>query len=644
MTTTTDRAGDALSSVVETVIAEIAAANAITGDVTESEPEAIVDASAFLALGINEALVRALADLKISTPTPVQAQAIPAALAGKDLLVSSQTGSGKTAAFMLPALQMIAERPATDRPSGAPARTNGRRPRPGPAKPHLIVLTPTRELAQQVTAATSSFGKYLKRIVCTSIVGGMPYPRQLEMLAKMPEILVATPGRLLDHMGSGRIDLSELSMLVFDEADRMLDMGFSEDIDSIIAQTPANRQTLMFSATVGGRIPELAAGLLNDPVRITIEQQQLEYDRIEQRLHFVDDAQHKAKLLAHVLGDESMQQAIVFTGTKIEADELADDLTELGYAASALHGDMKQSMRNRTLQGLRRGEIKVLVATDVAARGIDVPNISHVVNYALPRHSEDYIHRIGRTGRAGRSGVAVNLVHHGDRYKWTKIERMLPARVEASEVAGLEPTRAPKRREGTSGTFRPRDNSSGAGGKDRWSKERRERSAGSGSGFRRDDRVVERGSFDDRAPSANRDEFRPRPATDRRPSGENRYASDAPRPARRFDNDSVPRAAAPAAFVDPESRGNTYAANEGRPPRRFGRDETGGGYRGARESRPFGAGDSAAAPREPRRFGGDDRPALRSDSRPASRDGAPRRPENRDGAPRRSGSSDWARR
>ena len=453
-----------------------------------------VDVSAFLALGLNEALCRAMADLNIHTPTPVQAQAIPAALQGRDLLVSSQTGSGKTAAFMLPALQKILDMPAPERATGRPERTNGRRPRPEPARPKLVVLTPTRELAQQVTTATTAFTKYLRRIVCTSIVGGMPYPRQLDMLAKMPDILVATPGRLLDHIGSGRIDLSQLAMLVFDEADRMLDMGFSEDIDAIMGQTPETRQTLMFSATMVGRIAELASELLNDPVRVCIEQQQLEYDRIEQRLHFVDDAQHKAKLLAHLLAHESMQQAIVFTGTKLEADELADDLVELGYAASALHGDMKQSHRNRTLQSLRRGEIKILVATDVAARGIDVPNISHVVNYALPRHSEDYIHRIGRTGRAGRSGIAVNLVHHGDRYKWTKIERMLPARVDASEVEGLEPQRAPKPRTG-----RPGDGYRSGGGsgrdfnsKDRWSRDRKEgqaaRSPSDRSGPRSDDR------------------------------------------------------------------------------------------------------------------------------------------------------------
>ena len=639
MTTTTDRAGDALSSLVETINAQLDA----TADTVAEEPETL-DPTAFLALGISESLVRALMDLKIHTPTPVQAQAIPAALAGKDLLVSSQTGSGKTAAFMLPALQKIADRPATERPDSRPARANGRRPRPGPAKPQLIVLTPTRELAQQVTSATSQFGKYLKRIVCVSIVGGMPYPRQLEMLAKMPEILVATPGRLLDHMGSGRIDLSELSMLVFDEADRMLDMGFSEDIDAIIAQTPEHRQTLMFSATVGGRIPELAAELLNDPVRITIEQQQLDYKRIEQRVHFVDDAAHKAKLLAHVLDDDSLQQAIIFTGTKLEADELADELIEQGHAASALHGDMKQSMRNRTLQGLRRGEIKVLVATDVAARGIDVPNITHVVNYALPRHSEDYIHRIGRTGRAGRSGIAINLVHHGERFKWTKIERMLPGRVEASEIAGLEPQRAPKRREGGFNSGGGYNN----GGKERWSKDRRDRASTSRSRFERDDRVVERGNFDEKKPHGGRDEFRPRfddqrprfdrddqrpRFGDRKPAWEQR--GDSPRPAARRTEESRPSFEKNSdAF---ENRGNTWEANEGRPARRFGRDDNGGGYRGARDSRPQGE-------QAPRRFGERPAAAARTDSpRPANRDGADARRGEWQDRPRRT-STEWVRR
>ncbi|PTQ87991.1 DEAD/DEAH box helicase [Agitococcus lubricus] len=458
----------------------------------------------FAALGLHPALIKALDELNFKKPTPVQAQAIPAFLAGRDLLVSSQTGSGKTAAFMLPALQLISQKPLPEKINTAP-RTKGRRPRPAPARPHLIVLTPTRELAQQVTSATTQFDKYLRRTICASIVGGMPYPRQLEMLAKMPDILVATPGRLLDHMNSGRIDLSELSMLVFDEADRMLDMGFADDIDAIVGQTPETRQTLMFSATLDGRTGELAAEMLNDPVRVAIAQEQMDYKRIEQRVHYVDDSNHKDKLLDHLLSNEDdLQQMIIFTATKAEADLLADDLSDKGYAASALHGDMKQSMRNRTLQGLRRGEIKVLVATDVAARGIDVPSISHVVNYGLPKHGEDYIHRIGRTGRAGRSGVAINLIQHGDRFKWQRIERLLPIRVEVVEIEGLEPQRAPKPRMGAG-----RD---GAGrNKERWSNDRRERRTNSGGGGRRDGRIEDRAFRQDDRPAPQRERFEERP-------------------------------------------------------------------------------------------------------------------------------------
>ena len=525
----------------------------------------------FAALGLHPAIIRALDDLNYKKPTPVQAQAIPAFLAGRDLLVSSQTGSGKTAAFMLPALQLISQKP---RPEIVKPQRNakGRRPRPAPAQPHLIVLTPTRELAQQVTSATTQFDKYLRRTICASILGGMPYPRQLEMLAKMPDILVATPGRLLDHMNSGRIDLSQLSMLVFDEADRMLDMGFSEDIDAIVGQTPETRQTLMFSATLDGRTGELAADMLRDPVRVAIAQEQMDYKRIEQRVHYVDDVAHKEKLLDHLLESEDLQQMIIFTATKAEADILADDLSEKGHAASALHGDMKQSMRNRTLQGLRRGEIKVLVATDVAARGIDVPTISHVVNYGLPKHGEDYIHRIGRTGRAGRSGVAINLVQHGDRFKWQRIERLLPVRVEVLEIEGLEPQRAPKPKTGRDGSGRS---------KDRWSNDRRERRTNNGSGARRDSRIDDRAfRQDDRAPRRDdRPRFDDAPRFEQQRPRTERFEREPVR-AERFDREPVrterlERDNAPRRpqVTQPRFNDAPYSYETERPRRRNNRDE-----------------------------------------------------------------------
>lgn len=419
----------------------------MTTSIKGGEPlhaDSVAAPSGFASLGLNPAIERALLECGYTAPTPVQAQAIPAFMAGHDLLVSSQTGSGKTAAFMLPALHRIAEQPAPARPrlDDKPQRFKGRRPRPAPAMPTVLVLTPTRELALQVTTATVQYGKYLRRIECASILGGMPYPKQLDMLARMPDILVATPGRLLDHVGSGRIDLSGLQMLVFDEADRMLDMGFSDDIDAIVDATPAERQTLMFSATLDGKIAQLAGRMLRNPQRIEIAGAKMDQNHIEQRLHYADDLSHKQKLLDHVLRDVTLKQAIVFTATKRDADSLAERLSDTGFAAGALHGDMNQGARNRTLQALRRGNIQVLVATDVAARGLDVPDITHVVNFDLPKQAEDYVHRIGRTGRAGRSGIAINLVNHNEAFNWKRIERFIDKRLDATTIDGLEPKRA----------------------------------------------------------------------------------------------------------------------------------------------------------------------------------------------------------
>ncbi|KWR81860.1 DEAD/DEAH box helicase [Cupriavidus sp. IDO] len=420
---------------------------------SEAATEAVAAENGFATLGLDAAILRALSELNYNVPTPVQAQAIPAFLAGRDLLVSSQTGSGKTAAFMLPAIQRISEKAAPNRPRPEEPvkRMKGKRPRPSPAQPSLLVLTPTRELALQVTEAAAKYGRHLRRIVCASILGGMPYPKQLAMLSKMPDILVATPGRLLDHIDAGRIDLSALDMLVFDEADRMLDMGFADDIDAIVAATPATRQTLMFSATLDQRIAQLASRQLREPQRIEIAAAKADQSHIEQRLHFTDDMSHKERLLDHLLRDAGLKQAIVFTATKRDADSLAERLSDTGFSAGALHGDMTQGARNRTLTALRRGNLRVLVATDVAARGIDVPDITHVVNFDLPKQAEDYVHRIGRTGRAGRSGIAINLVNHNDMFQWKRIERFTNHRIDASVIEGLEPRRSPKPRTGFGG-------------------------------------------------------------------------------------------------------------------------------------------------------------------------------------------------
>ncbi len=410
----------------------------------------------FETLGLHSSILKALTEAGYTKPTPVQEQAVPAALQGRDLMVSSQTGSGKTAAFMLPALSKFAvaeqsfqpgqKTPNQERQS---ARARGDRPRFQPAQPKMLVLTPTRELALQVTTATTKYGINLRRVRTVSILGGMPYPKQMQLLAKNPEILVATPGRLIDHMESGKIDFSQLQMLVLDEADRMLDMGFIDDIEKIVAATPESRQTMLFSATLDGVVGNMAKRITRDPLVIQIASAASRHENIQQRVHFVDDLSHKNRVLDHLLRDSSIDQAVVFTATKRDADTIADRLNIAGFAAAALHGDMHQGARNRTLDALRRGQVRVLVATDVAARGIDVPGITHVVNYDLPKFPEDYVHRIGRTGRAGRNGLAISLVNHSENINIKRIERFTKQLIPVDVIEGLEPKKTAPARSNT---------------------------------------------------------------------------------------------------------------------------------------------------------------------------------------------------
>jgi superfamily II DNA/RNA helicase len=396
----------------------------------------------FEALGLHPAVLKALADAGYQAPTPVQAQAIPAALEGRDLLVSSQTGSGKTAAFVLPAIHRFASIQREGPGNGPSERATRERPRFRPARPRMLVLTPTRELALQVTTAAEKYGAQLRRVKAVAILGGMPYPKQMQLLARNPEILVATPGRLLDHMQSGKIDFSQLEILVLDEADRMLDMGFIEDIDTIVAATPKTRQTMLFSATLDGLVGKMAQRITRDALVVRSAGPSVRHDNIEQRVHFVDDVSHKGRLLDHLLRDVSIDQAVVFTSTKRDADTIAERLADAGFAAAALHGDMHQAARNRTLNAMRRGQLRVLVATDVAARGIDVPTITHVFNFDLPKSPEDYVHRIGRTGRAGRSGLAISLAHHAEARSVKNIERFTRQEIPVDVVAGHEPRRS----------------------------------------------------------------------------------------------------------------------------------------------------------------------------------------------------------
>jgi superfamily II DNA/RNA helicase len=382
----------------------------------------------FADLGLSPQLIKALENKGYTDPTTVQAQAIPAALVGSDLLVSSQTGSGKTAAFILPSLERLAK------PAAAPGRG-----------PRILVLAPTRELAQQVLKAAEDYGRDLRHLRCVAVVGGMPYGLQLKALSRPVDLVVATPGRLIDHLERGRIDLSRVETLILDEADRMLDMGFIDDINAIVARTPVTRQTLLFSATLDGVVGRLAQRVTRDARRIEITTTPAAKARIAQSLLFADDLGHKTRLLDHLLRDAALDQALVFTSTKRAAEEISAVLREQGFAAAALHGDMTQFNRTRTLRQLRDGRTRVVVATDVAARGIDVPNISHVINFDLPKQAEDYVHRIGRTGRAGREGIAVTLAGHGERHLIRAIERYTSQSIGVGVIAGLEPSARPRR-------------------------------------------------------------------------------------------------------------------------------------------------------------------------------------------------------
>ncbi|CBS87699.1 DEAD/DEAH box helicase [Azospirillum lipoferum] len=376
----------------------------------------------FSELGLHPLVLKALEAFEYTTPTPVQLAAIPPALQGRDILATAETGTGKTAAFMLPTLTRTAELPLN-----------------GAATPRVLVLAPTRELAKQVTDAARKYAKFMKLNI-VDVVGGMPYREQLRLLSRPVDVLVCTPGRLLDHVARRRIALDEVEVLILDEADRMLDMGFLDDVETIAKCCPPTRQTLLFTATLDRRMAQLAGNLLRNPERVAVESQATAIN-VEQRLHHADDLDHKRRLLQHFAAQEEVGKAIIFAATKRDADTLAEELSAAGHAAAALHGDMDQTKRNRTLQRLRTGQVRLLVATDVAARGIDVRDITHVINFDLPRSAEDYVHRIGRTGRAGASGIAVSFASRADRETLVRIERYTKATLEVHVVPGLEPTR-----------------------------------------------------------------------------------------------------------------------------------------------------------------------------------------------------------
>ncbi|MFA3500348.1 DEAD/DEAH box helicase [Acinetobacter baumannii] len=530
----------------------------------------------FAEFSLHETLQQALEGLGFTNPTPVQEQSIPAALEGKDLLVSSQTGSGKTAAFLLPTLHNLAGQdtfvPFKERMKAV-------------TQPSILVLCPTRELAQQVSQDAIAFVRHMKGVRIAAIMGGMPFGKQIQQL-KGAQVVVATPGRLLDLVNRRQLKLDKVDALIVDEADRMLDLGFSEDLEAI-SDLAANRgQTLMFSATFADRIIRLAERMMNEPERIAIETGHSTNTDITQTLHWTDGFEHKKKLLTHWLADETLDQAVVFASTQEDTDMLAEELAEAGHSVVALHGAMPQTVRNRRLRSIREGRAKILVATDVAARGLDVPTISHVINFGLPMKHEDYVHRIGRTGRAGRTGQAITLATYRERGKIRALEDYLEARLNVSEIEGLEPSPPPARprREGGRG---------GNGGRDG------RRFEGEGNFKRRE------GGRDDR----------PRRSFDDKPRGERPAFGGEDRPRREFNSDRPRRE---GGFEDRPKRS---FGGEDRPRREFNSDRP--RREGAFNDKPrFDSNDDNRGNRvdyKPRRengfgdrpqrsFGGEDRP------------------------------------
>ena len=446
----------------------------------------------FVKLGLAPELIAAVEDLGFNQPTAVQLQTIPLAMGSDsadapqqqggassryvDLMVSSQTGSGKTAAFLLPVLHTLlqqqaeadeaarAEQKRMVAEAAARGETLARKPkRKDPtnprhfkaAAPGALVLCPTRELAQQVAHDAIDLVKHCRGLRIANVVGGMPYQMQIAKLQNA-NLVVATPGRLLDLQRSMQIKLDQVRFLVVDEADRMLDLGFADDLAEINQLTIERHQTMMFSATFASRIQQLAARVMRAPQKVQIDSPQEKHVNIKQVLFWADHAMHKRKLLDHWLRDAGINQAIVFASTQVECDGLANDLQQDGFSAVALHGALSQGLRNRRLMALRQGQVQILVATDVAARGLDVPTVTHVFNFGLPMKAEDYTHRIGRTGRAGRDGLAVTFAEFRDRRKIFDIEAFTRQPFNAETIPGIEPQqRFPSSR--PQGEFRSRE-------------------------------------------------------------------------------------------------------------------------------------------------------------------------------------------
>ncbi|MGE5164434.1 MAG: DEAD/DEAH box helicase [Sphingobacteriales bacterium] len=378
--------------------------------------------TSFNEFGLAEPILRALAQEKYVTPTPIQAQTIPLASQGRDVIGIAQTGTGKTAAFALPILNYLFNK----------------RQRPAQKSCRVLVLSPTRELSGQIADSFRAYGRHIRPLEIALAIGGVPINRQVRALARGAEVLVATPGRLLDLVHQRALRLDQIEVLVLDEADRMLDMGFIHDIKKIVAMLPKQRQTLFFSATMPQEITRLADAMLREPARVSVTPQATTVDRIEQRVILTEKAS-KPSLLVEVLKTEKTDRVLVFTRTKHGADKVVRGLQKAGYTAEAIHGNKSQNQRERVLAAFRSGKLLTLIATDIAARGIDVDGVSHVVNYDLPNVPESYVHRIGRTARAGADGVAISFCDHEERAYLRDIERLIRMTIPATDLRTGKP-------------------------------------------------------------------------------------------------------------------------------------------------------------------------------------------------------------
>ncbi|MGO3985169.1 DEAD/DEAH box helicase [Pseudomonas sp. SAS7] len=572
----------------------------------------------FASLGLSEALVRAIEAAGYTQPTPVQQRAIPAVLQGRDLMVAAQTGTGKTGGFALPILERLF-------PAGHPDKSQ----RHGPRQPRVLVLTPTRELAAQVHDSFKVYARDLP-LVSACIFGGVGMNPQVQAIAKGVDVLVACPGRLLDLAGQGKVDLAHVEILVLDEADRMLDMGFIHDVKKVLARLPSKRQNLLFSATFSKDITDLADKLLHNPERIEVTPPNTTVERIEQRVYRLP-ASHKRALLAHLITLGAWEQVLVFTRTKHGANRLAEYLEKQGLTAAAIHGNKSQNARTKALADFKANSVRVLVATDIAARGLDIDQLPHVVNFELPNVEEDYVHRIGRTGRAGRSGEAISLVAPDEEKLLKSIERVTRQKIADGDLMGFDASQV----EAEKPEVRERPQNNGRGGRNQPRGE-----GGKDANGGRKDKGKDKGKA--KQPAAAKpadkeksgDKPQQRKPRDNKPRQQQASQNSTPKP---------PADRAPDEFLDDEvdnfgNRADYVSPYQGK---NQGRNRRPGGGTGAGQSqgqgaapRSNGGGGQARNGGQPRSANGEKRPPRNNNGGGARRDGGGRGRPARDDAAR----------